>query len=46
MDLQKEEIRGKQLEINKKQKNRSKNTDLCQEMIQLIIDIADVIWLF
>ena len=40
-DQEKEENRKKDLEISQKQKQRSHNSDICKEMIDLIIDISD-----
>ena len=40
-DQEKEENRKKDLEISQKQKFRSHNSDICKEMIDLIIDISD-----
>ena len=40
-DIEKEENRKKDLEISLKQKRRNVNSDACEHMIQLIIDIAD-----
>ena len=45
-DMQKEDLRSKQLVINEKQKNRSTNTGNCREMIQLIIDIAEEAYIY
>ena len=40
-DQEKEENRKKDLEISQKQKQRNLNSDICKEMIDLIIDISD-----
>ena len=40
-DQEKEDNRKKDLEISQKQKQRSHNSDICKEMIDLIIDISD-----
>ena len=40
-DQEKEENRKKDLEISQKQKQRSHNSEICKEMIDLIIDISD-----
>ena len=40
-EQEKEDNRKKDLEISQKQKQRSHNSDICKEMIDLIIDISD-----
>ena len=40
-DMDKEDGRKKDLEISQKQKKRNLNSDICEKMINLIIDISD-----
>ena len=39
--MDKEDGRKKDLEISQKQKKRNLNSDICEKMINLIIDISD-----
>ena len=45
-ELEKEENRKKDLEISLKQKRRNLNSDACERMIKLIIDIADEAYIY
>ena len=40
-DMDKEDGRKKDLEISQKQKKRNLNSDICEKMINLVIDISD-----
>jgi hypothetical protein len=45
-DLEKEDLKKKELEISLSEKNRKNNRNMCKKMIDLIVDIAEDAYLF